>query len=62
VLFGVIKPQSTLQSVATVPEIVWEAFLGLWLTFKGFRQVAPDAGAASVREVAGDPVDAVVAA
>ena len=62
VLFGVIKPQSTLQSVATAPEIVWEAFLGLWLTFKGFRRVAPDAGMASVRAVAGDPVDAVVAA
>ena len=52
VLFGVIKPQSTLQSVATAPEIVWEAFLGLWLTFKGFRRVAADAGMASVRAVA----------
>jgi hypothetical protein len=25
-----------LQSIVTIPEIVWEAFLGLWLTFKGF--------------------------
>jgi hypothetical protein len=25
-------------SLATIPEIVWEAFLGLWLTFKGFSR------------------------
>ena len=38
VLLGVIPQGSALQGIATVPEIVWEAFLGLWLTFKGFRQ------------------------
>jgi len=38
VLLGLIPQGSSLQSLATVPEIVWEAFLGLWLTFKGFRQ------------------------
>jgi hypothetical protein len=37
VLLGVIPRGSLLQNLATVPEIVWEAFLGLWLTFKGFR-------------------------
>jgi hypothetical protein len=63
VLFGVISPQSPLQNIATVPEIVWEAFLGLWLTFKGFNQVALGAGEApDVRTVAAAPVDAVVAA
>jgi hypothetical protein len=36
VLMGVIPQGSALQGIATVPEIVWEAFLGLWLTFKGF--------------------------
>ena len=36
VLLGVIPRGSLLQNLATVPEIVWEAFLGLWLTFKGF--------------------------
>jgi hypothetical protein len=36
VLLGVIPQFSPLQSLATIPEIVWEAFLGLWLTFKGF--------------------------
>jgi hypothetical protein len=36
VLLGVIPRGSLLQNLATVPEIVWEGFLGLWLTFKGF--------------------------
>jgi hypothetical protein len=40
VLFGVIPQGSPVQSIATVPEIVWEAFLGLWLTFKGFSQAS----------------------
>src|SRR3984893_17635387 len=43
VLFGVMPPQSPLQNFATAPEVVWEAFLGLWLTFKGFKPVALDA-------------------
>jgi hypothetical protein len=37
VLLGVIPQGSPLQGLATVPEIIWEAFLGLWLTFKGFN-------------------------
>jgi hypothetical protein len=36
VLFGAIPQGSPVQSIMTIPEIVWEAFLGLWLTFKGF--------------------------
>ena len=36
VLFGVIAPGSSVQSLATIPEIIWELFLGLWLTFRGF--------------------------
>jgi len=36
VLLGVIPQSSPLQGLMTVPEIIWEAFLGLWLTFKGF--------------------------
>jgi uncharacterized membrane protein YccF (DUF307 family) len=27
-----------LQGIATIPEIVWELFLGLWLTLKGFSR------------------------
>jgi hypothetical protein len=40
VLLGVIPQGSALQGIATIPEIIWEAFLGLWLTFKGFRPLA----------------------
>ncbi len=44
VLLSVIPQQSALQGIATVPEVIWEAFLGLWLTFKGFNSVALNAG------------------
>ena len=37
VLFGVIARGSAAQGIMTVPEIIWELFLGLWLTFKGFK-------------------------
>jgi Domain of unknown function (DUF4386) len=63
VLFGVIPPQSAVQSIATVPEIIWEAFLGLWLTFKGFKPVAFGADATlDVRTDTRAAADAVVAA
>jgi hypothetical protein len=63
VLFGVIAPQSAWQNFATVPEIIWEALLGLWLTFKGFNRVALNAGETpDVRAGAGSAVDAAVAA
>jgi Domain of unknown function (DUF4386) len=63
VLLGVIQPQSAPQSIATVPEVLWEAFLGLWLTFKGFRPVAFGAGETSdIRTETRVAVDAVVAA
>ncbi len=63
VLFGVISQGSTLQKVATAPEVVWEAFLGLWLTFKGFNRVALGGGQTpDIRAgVAVSPVEAVVA-
>jgi hypothetical protein len=38
VLFGLISQGSSVQGIMTVPEIIWELFLGLWLTFKGFSQ------------------------
>jgi hypothetical protein len=44
VLLGVIPQQSVWQGVATIPEVIWEAFLGVWLTFKGFNAVAIGAG------------------
>jgi hypothetical protein len=63
VLMGVIQPQSAPQSIATVPEVLWEAFLGLWLTFKGFRPIAFGAGdTADVPAETRVPVGAGVAA
>lgn len=49
VLLGVIEQGSAAQGIATIPEILWEASLGLYLTFKGFRPspiLAGDIGAA----------------
>jgi len=37
VLLGVYDQGSALQSLLTIPEIVWEAFLSIYLTFIGFR-------------------------
>jgi hypothetical protein len=41
VLIGVIPQGSPAQGILTIPEIIWEAYLGLWLTFKGFNAAAP---------------------
>jgi len=46
VLFGIIAAGSPLQGVATIPEILWEASLGLYLTFRGFKP-SPVVSAAS---------------
>jgi hypothetical protein len=37
VLLGVIPQGSAWQGIATIPEIIRDAFLSLWLTFKGFN-------------------------
>ena len=44
VLIGAIPQGSPVQSVLTIPEVIWEAYLGLWLTFKGFNAAAPILG------------------
>jgi hypothetical protein len=63
VLLGVTPNGSTAQHLMTVPEIIWEAFLGLWPTFKGFKPVAAAAGEGTdLRAGAASPVDAVLAA
>ena len=41
VLFGGGHPSGTLQGLATIPEAIWELFLGVYCTFKGFRPSAP---------------------
>jgi Domain of unknown function (DUF4386) len=40
VLFDVIELGSAAQGIATIPEILWEASLGIYLTFKGFKPSA----------------------
>jgi hypothetical protein len=40
VLFGVTPQFNVWQGIATVPEIIWEAFLALYLTFHGFKASA----------------------
>jgi len=37
VMFDVIKRGSTLQSLATIPEFIWELSFGIYLIVKGFR-------------------------
>jgi Domain of unknown function (DUF4386) len=37
VLFGVDDPGGTLQGLATIPEVLWELFLGVYCTVFGFR-------------------------
>ena len=37
VLFGAYDQTSGVNGLFTVPEIVWEAFLAIYLTFWGFR-------------------------
>jgi len=38
VLFGVEDPGGPIQGLATIPEILWELLLGIYCTFRGFRQ------------------------
>jgi hypothetical protein len=37
VVFDAIEPGSAAQSIATIPEFLWELLLGIYLTAKGFR-------------------------
>ena len=41
VMFGVDHPSGNLQGIATIPEFLWELFLGIYCTVKGFRPSAP---------------------
>ena len=59
VLMGVIPQGSPVQSIVTIPEIIWELFLGLWLTFKGFKALPITSG--DTRPVAISPAAAVAA-
>ena len=37
VVFGVLAPDSPIKSLATIPEIIWEGGLTIYLLVKGFR-------------------------
>jgi len=37
VLFGLYEQVSVWSFIATLPEIAWEATLGIWLIAKGFK-------------------------
>jgi hypothetical protein len=41
VMFGGGHPSGALQGVATIPEFVWELFLGIYCTVWGFKRDAP---------------------
>jgi Domain of unknown function (DUF4386) len=41
VMFGGGHPSGTLQGLATIPEGLWELFLGVYCTIWGFRRDAP---------------------
>jgi hypothetical protein len=41
VLLGIIPQFGAVQGLATIPEVIWEGFLALWLTFKGFKSSSP---------------------
>lgn len=50
-LFGVYEPHSAPQLLLTVPEIIWEGSLGIYLAWKGFettRTISLDASAVAV--------------
>jgi Domain of unknown function (DUF4386) len=41
VMFGVDHPGGSLQGLATIPEFLWELFLGVYCAVKGFRESSP---------------------
>ncbi len=41
VLFDLWDAGSTVPALATIPEFIWELFLGIYCTIRGFRKEAP---------------------
>lgn len=56
VLFGAIEPGSAAQGIATVPEILWELSLGVYLTVRGFRTPSSRLGESARPRTAGRSV------
>jgi hypothetical protein len=59
VMFGAFDAGPGPQAIATIPEIIWEASIGIDLTFKGFRM--PSAAVDESRDTAIDQDLAVAA-
>jgi Domain of unknown function (DUF4386) len=53
-MFGVNDAVSVWSGIATLPIFLWELFLGLWMTFKGFDRSAPIMVAAAARAAIAD--------
>ena len=63
VMFGAFEPGSAPQFLTTIPEIIWEASLGIYLTAKGFKASSPVLGRTRRSPVdAGTPIPAMAAA
>lgn len=56
VLFGAYEQSSVWSALATLPEIAWEASLGLYLTIRGFRR-ATSAARTAVAPTVPEPAD-----
>jgi peptidoglycan/LPS O-acetylase OafA/YrhL len=59
VMFGAFDAGPGPQAIATIPEIIWEASIGIYLTFKGFKTTSAVLDESRDREV--DPGLAIAA-
>jgi hypothetical protein len=59
-VFGINEMTSLWTGLATLPIFLWELFVGLWMTFKGFRPLAAIPAPAGRRTV-GDATPAAMA-
>jgi hypothetical protein len=41
VMFGAFDINSAPRFVCSLPEIIWEASIGIYLTFRGFKMTSP---------------------
>jgi hypothetical protein len=55
VMFGVAQQGGPLQGIATVPEFIWELFLGIYPLVWGFNAAAPILSGSSGRGLPGTP-------
>ena len=61
VMFGAGEPGGIFQSLATLPEFLWELSIGLYLTFKGFLPAPILSGAAPTQQTSAPIARATIA-